>query len=54
MMEESDSGEGHNHAVLVGGGDDLIVADGAAGLGNVLHAGLAGTLHVVAEGEEGL
>ena len=52
MMEQAHAGEGHGNAVLVGGGDDVIITDGATGLGDVLHAALAGALHVVAEGEE--
>ena len=40
--------------MLVGGGDDLVVPDGAAGLGDVLGTGFEGTLHVVAKGEEGV
>ena len=32
----------------------MVVADGTAGLDNKLHAGLAGALDVVAEGEEGV
>ena len=53
-MEQAHAGEGHDDAVLVGGVDDVVVADGAARLGDVLHAGLAGAFHVVAEGEEGV
>ena len=52
MMEQAHAGEGHGDAVLVGGGDDVVITDRAAGLGNVLHAALAGAFHVVAEGEE--
>ena len=54
VVEQTHTGEAHDHAVLVGSLDDVVIADGAAGLGNVLHAGLAGALHVVAEGEEGI
>ena len=53
-MEQPNPGKRHDHAVLVGGGDDLIVPDGAAGLGDVLHAGLLGPLYVVPKGEEGI
>ena len=48
MMEQPDPGKRHDHAILVGGGNDLVVTDGTAGLGDVLHAGLPGALHVVA------
>ena len=52
MVEQSDVGEGHRDAVFVAGLDDIIVADGTAGLCDILHAALVGTLNVVAEGEE--
>ena len=53
-MEQPHPRKAHGHAVFVGGFDDVVIPDGAAGLGDVLHAGLAGTLHIVAEGEEGI
>ena len=53
-MEQPHAGEGHHHAVLVGGGDDVVIPDGATRLGDVQRAGLAGPLHIVAEGEEGI
>ena len=53
-MEQPCAGESQHHAVFVGGGDDMVIPDGAAGLGNVGHAGLSGPLHIVAEGEEGI
>ena len=54
VMEESDTGEAHDHIVCVTGGNDVVVADGAAGLCNIFHAGFKGTFNVVAEGEEGV
>ena len=39
---------------VVAGVDDLLVPDGAAGLGDVLHPALPGPLHVVPKGEEGV
>ena len=53
-MEQPQAAEGHCDAVLVAGVNDLLVADGAAGLHDGGHAGTAGTLDVVAEGEEGI
>ena len=53
-MEQPQAAEGHCDAVLVAGVNDLLVADGAAGLHDGGHAGAAGTLDVVAEGEEGI
>ena len=51
-MEQPDAAECHCDAVLVAGVDDLLVADGAAGLDDGRHAGTACALDVVAEGEE--
>ena len=51
-MEQPDAAERHGDAVLVAGVNDLLVADGAAGLDDGRHAGAAGTLDVVAKGEE--
>ena len=53
-MEQADVRHGHRHVVLVGRLDDIVVADGAAGLGDVGHAALVGTLDVVAEREESI
>ena len=50
-MEQAHAGEAQHHVVLVGGLDDIVVADGAAGLCDIADAGLAGALDVVAEGE---
>ena len=52
MMEESHSCKRHNHAVLVAGFDDGVIADGSAGLGNVGNAALLCALDAVREGEE--
>ena len=51
-MEQPDAAEGHRDVVFIAGVDDLLVADGAAGLNDGGHAGAAGPLDVVAEGEE--
>ncbi len=53
-MEQPDAAERHGDAVLIAGVNDLLVADRAAGLDNGGHAGAAGTLDVVAKGEEGI
>ena len=53
-MEQPQAAEGHGDAVLVAGINDLLVTDGTAGLHDGGHAGAAGTLDVVAEGEEGI
>ena len=53
-MEQPDAAERHGNAVLIAGVNDLLVADRAAGLDNGGHTGAAGTLDVVAKGEEGI
>ena len=54
MVEQPYACECHSDAVLVASHDDVVVADAAACLGNILYTALVGTLHVVAEGEEGI
>ena len=54
VVEQADASEGHGDVVLVTGHDDMVVADGATGLGDVLDPTLVGTLDIVAEGEEGV
>ena len=54
MMKQSYASKCHCDAVLVAGHDDMIVAHGAAGLGDELHTALMGALDIVAEGEEGV
>src|SRR5207244_5483276 len=46
--------EDHGEAVLVGRGDDLIVAQGPARLDDGPHAGSGGGVEPVAEGEESI
>ena len=45
-MEQSHASESHGHSILVALGDDQIVTDGAAGLGNVADAALLGVSSV--------
>ena len=52
VMEQSDSGKYHRHAILITAFDDRIIADGAAGLCNVFYAALVRALNIVAEREE--
>ena len=52
MVEEADAGKAHDHVVRVTGSDDVVVADGAAGLCHILHAAAISSLDIVAEGEE--
>ena len=51
-MEQTHAGERHRDAVLVCGLDNIVIADGAARLYDVLHAGLACAFYIVAEREE--
>lgn len=51
-MEQTNACECHCNAVLVADFDNVIVADRAAGLRDVLHAALVRSLDVVAEREE--
>ena len=53
-MKQAHAGEAHGHAVLIGGGNDVVVPNGPAGLDDVLHAALPRPLHVISEGEEGV
>ena len=52
MMEKSDLGEGHHHAILIAGGDDVIITDGTARFSNIGDTGTVGPFDVVTEGEE--
>src|SRR5689334_14312886 len=54
VPEKPPPGEDHRDAVLVGSGDDLSVAHGAAGLDDGAHPGLRRRVYAVAEGEEGV
>ena len=52
MMEQADMRHNHGHVVFVTGGNDVVIANGATGLGNVGNAALMGALDVVAEREK--
>ena len=54
VVEQPHPRKRHHDAILIGRLNDIVVPDAAAGLGDVLHAGLSRSLHVVAEGEEGV
>jgi len=54
VPEEPAAGEDHGQAVFVGGLDDLLVADRAAGLDDGPHPGLRRSVDPVPEGEEGV
>lgn len=53
-MEQAQVGHGHGYAVFVAGFNDVVVTDGAAGLGDVVYAATMGPFNVVAKGEEGV
>ena len=44
----------HGHIVLVTGGDNIVVTNGAACLCDVADTTLAGAFDIIAEGEEGI
>ena len=52
MVEQAQTAKGHGNAIFVAGVNDLLVADGTAGLDDGSHAAAAGALDVVAEREE--
>ena len=54
VAEVAHPGEQHREAGLVGGGDDLVVADRAAGLDDRGRAGFGRREQPVGEGEEGV
>ena len=54
VLEVPCAGEDHSHALAVGGGDGLVVADRAAGLDDRRDPRLDGVLHAVGEGEVGV
>ena len=52
MVEQPQAREAHGYAVAVGDLNYVVVADGAARLGHIGHAGAVRALDVVAKGEE--
>ena len=54
MVEQTDTCEGHSHAVLVTALDDSVVSDGSARLCDVLDAALLRALDVIGEWEESI
>ena len=54
MAEVPDSGEDHGEAEAVGGGDDVVILDGAAGLDDGGSAGSGNGFESVGEREEGV
>ena len=54
VAEDPDAGEGHGQTRLIGSGNDLGVADRAAGLDDRRRTGLCGLDEAVGKGEEGV
>ena len=54
MMEQTDMRHCHGHIVFVAGGDDVVIAYGAACLRDEAYAALAGAFDIVAKREEGV
>ena len=54
MVEKSDVGKCHGNVVLVSSLDNIVIADGTAGLGDEGNTALFGTLYIVTEWEESI
>lgn len=54
MVEQAELREGHDHAVLVAGADDLLILNGTSGLNEVGDTALGSLVDGVTEGEEGI
>ena len=52
MMEQTHTGEGHHHVMLISRFDHDAVTDGSAGFSDVVHAGAPCTFNVVIEGDK--
>ena len=54
MMEQTNAGERHCDTIFVAGLDHMVVANGAAGLCDIVDTAFMRPFDVVAEGEEGV
>ena len=54
MMEQAQAGHGHGDVVFIARFDDIVIADGAAGLGDVVDTAAMSPFDVVTEGEESI
>ncbi len=52
MMEQTDTGKAHHHAIFITCLNNIIVADRAARLSHIFHAALVGPLNIVAKWKE--
>ena len=52
MVEQTDAGKCHGHAILVAGLYHVVITDRTAWLRDILHTALVSTLDVVAKWEE--
>ena len=53
-MEQTDAGKAHGNAVFVTGFDNIVIADGAAGLCDIFYTTSVGSLDVITEGKESI
>ena len=53
-MEQAQAGEGHSDAIFIAGFNNIVIADGATCLSNILHAAAMSTFDIVTKGEEGI
>ena len=54
MMEQAQAGHGHGDVVFIARFDDIVIADGAAGLGDVVDTAAMSPFDVVTKGEESI
>ena len=54
MVEQTNAGECHGDAIFIARHDDMVVANRASSLCDILDATFVGTLNIVAEGEESI
>ena len=54
MVKQSHPRKGHCDVIFIAGFDDVVVADGAAGLGYITDSAFLGPLYIVPEREEGI
>ena len=54
MVEQTDTGKCHYHAVLIAGFNDLIISYRAAGLCYIFYTALICSVNVISKWEEGI
>ena len=54
VMEQPQPGHSHSNIVFIARFNDIVVADGSAGLGDVINAAAVRPFYIIAKGEEGI